>query len=97
MTYADAYFLSSSRDGTTKTWSSAYVCRCRNSVSFWVLTAGEQCNGTVEDCYPSTVYAVDFMNLASTKAKLGVPEALNFTFSREEVWEAFRRTGDMYG
>ncbi|EKM53883.1 uncharacterized protein PHACADRAFT_209728 [Phanerochaete carnosa HHB-10118-sp] len=54
-----------------------------------------RCNGTVEDCYPSTIYAVDFMNLASTKAKLGVPEALNFTFVREEVWEAFRRTGDM--
>ncbi|EKM51075.1 uncharacterized protein PHACADRAFT_103966, partial [Phanerochaete carnosa HHB-10118-sp] len=54
-----------------------------------------RCNGTIEDCYPAAVYVDAFMNLASTKEKLGVPDALNFTFVRMDVWKAFFETGDM--
>ncbi|EKM53860.1 uncharacterized protein PHACADRAFT_184904 [Phanerochaete carnosa HHB-10118-sp] len=53
------------------------------------------CDGTVEDCYPAVVRVVAFMNLASTKEKLGVPDAFNFTFLSEEVGNAFRETGDI--
>ena len=35
------------------------------------------------------------MNLPNTKEKLGVPEGLNFTFVRMDVWKAFLETADM--
>ncbi|GJE95377.1 carboxypeptidase [Phanerochaete sordida] len=54
-----------------------------------------KCNGTIEDCYPEAVYADKFMNLASTKETLGVPQELNFTFSRVAVWQEFFSTADM--
>ncbi|GJE95373.1 carboxypeptidase [Phanerochaete sordida] len=53
-----------------------------------------KCDGTVEDCYPATVYVGAFMNLASTKEALGVPQHLNWAFVRMAVWEEFFAMAD---
>lgn len=54
-----------------------------------------RCDGTLGDCMPETVWAADFMNLPTTKATLGVPAHLNFTFVNRQVHEEFVAEGDM--
>ncbi|GJE94626.1 hypothetical protein PsYK624_107970 [Phanerochaete sordida] len=53
-----------------------------------------KCDGTVEDCYSATVHVGAFMNLASTKTMLGVPQHLNWTFSSMEVFQEFFAMAD---
>lgn len=75
-------------DACDSIWPDVVEGRCYENVE-------HHCDGTVEDCYPMTDYVVKFMNKASTKEVLGVPESLEFAFERTAVWEAFRSTGDM--
>ncbi|EKM54920.1 uncharacterized protein PHACADRAFT_197351 [Phanerochaete carnosa HHB-10118-sp] len=54
-----------------------------------------RCDGTLENCTPETTWASDFMNLPATKATLGVPEHLNFSFVSRQVHKEFVAEGDM--
>ena len=54
-----------------------------------------QCDGSIGDCMPESVWAAEFMDLPETKAPLGVPAHLNFTFVNRQVHEEFVAEGDM--
>ncbi|GJE90245.1 serine carboxypeptidase-like protein [Phanerochaete sordida] len=54
-----------------------------------------RCDGSIGDCMPESVWAAEFMNMPKTKATLGVPARLNFTFVNRQVHEEFVAEGDM--
>lgn len=59
------------------------------------LTHLTQCNGTLEDCIPESVWMPTLMNSPKTKATLGVPEHLNWSFIDNTVWTEFLKEGDL--
>jgi hypothetical protein len=53
-----------------------------------------ECNGTIEDCMPQMVWTTDFLKGEEVKAKLGVPEFVEWAPVREDVYKTFHDAGD---
>lgn len=55
----------------------------------------KHCNGTFQDCTPESVWTENFLNMPSTKEKIGVAPERKLLFFDEAINDEFNANGDV--